>query len=522
MFIDMDISKDFPEPDEENMSRPEPQVMMNPMKAAEMNRMPKFWAEFFGTLVLVLFGCGSIAFPTDPSFITISFSFGLAFVAMWYAIAPTSGCHINPSVSLGMWIGGRMSFIDMLIYWIAQALGAIGGAALVWLIVSGRTGYMMHLKGLGANCWGHKCLDEYDVSSAFLAEVVFTFIFVVVVMGSTMKVPKQKKMVPQETHEVAGLAIGMTLTAIHLCGLPVTGVSLNPARSFGPAVIVGGPRLAQLWLFIVAPFLGATIAGLVFRYACPMAEWNEQCFHVKKCAAEFFGTFTLVFIGVGTAVFTTLPDRLNIAIAFGFGLIAAAYGIGVISGGHINPAVTMGVYVADRLEGGVKVLLIYWFGQFLGGLIAASTVFGIVCGRPDYSVEKWGLGANGWGSNEYGVYDGASAFFGELIFTFLFVFSILGSTSQIPHVKTYLAGISIGLTLLVIHIISIPITGTSVNPARSLGPALIVGGVNLAEYWLFFVAPILGGGLAGFIYRLRVCRFVVDHSAIGKNPERAS
>lgn len=480
--------------------------MENPQtEKKEMNRIPKFMAEFTGTFVLVLFGCGSIAFPTGPSFITISFAFGLALVSMIYAVGPTSGCHVNPAVSLAMWITGNMLFVDMILYWVAQFVGAVAGAAVVFGIVSGRPGYELHTKGLGSNCWGTKCLDEFDGTSAFFAEVIFTFIFIVVILGSTMKVPKEpgsSEMVPQTTDAVAGLAIGLTLVAIHLCGIPITGVSVNPARSFGPAVIVGGDRLNQLWLFFIAPFLGAALAGLVFRFNCPLGKgWSHTCPLLKKFFAEFFGTYTLVLLGAGTAVFTTDPIRLNIAVAFGLALIAAAYGIGGISGGHINPAVTLGVFVAKKLPGGVKDLGVYWTAQFLGGIMAAATLFGIVSGRPGYTMEEFGLGTNGFGPGQYGEYVGASAFFAEMIFTFLFLVSILGSTAEHDGVQTYLAGVSIGLTLVVIHIISIPITGTSVNPARSLGPALFVGGTPLAQMWLFFLAPLLGGALAGLVMR---------------------
>lgn len=480
--------------------------MENPQEQKmEMNRVPKFMAEFIGTFVLVLFGCGSVAFPTDPNFITISFAFGLALVAMIYAVGPTSGCHVNPAVSLAMWITGRMMFVDMLLYWVAQFIGAIAGAAVVLGIVSGRPGYKLHEKGLGANCWGPKCLDQYSQTSAFFAELIFTFIFIVVILGSTMPVPKgpsDPEMVPQTTSSVAGLAIGLTLVAIHLCGLPITGVSVNPARSFGPAVLRGSPRLDQLWLFFIAPFMGATFAGLVFRFNCPLSKgWSHTCPLLKKFFAEFFGTYTLVLLGAGTAVFTTDPIRINISIAFGLALIAAAYGIGAISGGHINPAVTLGVFVANKLPGGLKELGVYWLAQFLGGIMATTTLYGIVSGRPGYEIEVNGLGANGFGEGEYGLYDGTSAFFAELIFTFLFLVSILGSTAEHDGVQTYLAGISIGLTLVVIHIISIPITGTSVNPARSLGPALFVGGKNLGQMWLFFLAPTIGGALAGLVMR---------------------
>jgi aquaporin Z len=187
----------------------------------------------------------------------IAIAFGLAIVAMAYGIGSVSGCHINPAVSLGALIAGRMTPRDFGIYVIAQCLGAIAGAAFLVAVVSGKMGgYDVAVDGLGQNGWGEGYGGGYGMAAAFLFEVVATFIFLVVILGSTHA---------SSPAGFAGLAIGLTLAAIHIIGIPVTGVSVNPARSLGPALFVGGQALAQLWLFIVAPLIGAALAGGLYR-----------------------------------------------------------------------------------------------------------------------------------------------------------------------------------------------------------------------------------------------------------------
>ncbi len=214
-------------------------------------------AEFIGTFTLVLFGCGAavIAGADGMSGIGltgISLAFGLALIGMAYGIGPVSGCHINPAVSLGVMLAGRMSTRDMLQYWAAQVVGAIVAAAVLLMIASGSATYS---GGLGANGWGAGYLGEYNVIAAFTFEVVATFLFLVVILGATGKgAPAQ----------FAGLAIGLSLVVIHLVGIKVTGVSVNPARSIGPAIFSGGTALSQLWLFIVAPAIGAALAGILY------------------------------------------------------------------------------------------------------------------------------------------------------------------------------------------------------------------------------------------------------------------
>ncbi len=219
--------------------------------------MKKLVAEVIGTATLVFFGCGSavLAGP-EVGQLGIAFAFGLAIVAMAYGIGPISGCHVNPAVSFGAFISGRMSANEMVTYWAAQFLGALAGAGILYLIASGKAGYEVGAYGLGSNGFGEAYLGGYTMTAALVFEIVATFLFVTVVLGATQaKAPSQ----------FAGLAIGLTLVVIHIVGIQVTGVSVNPARSFGPAVFAQGEALQQLWLFIVAPLAGAGLAGLLFR-----------------------------------------------------------------------------------------------------------------------------------------------------------------------------------------------------------------------------------------------------------------
>ena len=221
---------------------------------------------------------------------------------------------------------------------------------------------------------------------------------------------------------------------------------------------------------------------------------------MRQFIAELIGTFILVFFACGTAVIAgPQVGVLGIALAFGLALIAAAYGIGAVSGAHINPAVSLGAYVAGRLP--AQRLLVYVVAQCLGAIIAASLLAIVARGAlAGYDVAASGLAHNGWGEGYGGAYGQQAAFLFELIATFIFVLVILGATGRQAHPA--IAGLAIGLTLVVIHLLGIRITGTSVNPARSLGPALMVGGKALAQLWLFIVAPLLGGALAGLVVRV--------------------
>ncbi|MBK8159345.1 MAG: aquaporin [Rhodospirillaceae bacterium] len=213
--------------------------------------MNKLIAEFIGTLTLVLFGCGAAVLGGEHvGQLGIALAFGFAIVAMAYGIGPVSGCHVNPAVSLGAFIAGRMEAKDMVSYWVAQVLGAIAGALILMIIAGGADG------GLGHNGWGPGYLGEFGLGQALVFEIVMTALFVIVILGSTGA---------GSSPGFAGLAIGITLAVIHIVGIQVTGVSVNPARSIGPAVFVGGQALAQLWLFIIAPAIGAVIGGLLFR-----------------------------------------------------------------------------------------------------------------------------------------------------------------------------------------------------------------------------------------------------------------
>jgi len=220
---------------------------------------------------------------------------------------------------------------------------------------------------------------------------------------------------------------------------------------------------------------------------------------VKKYVAEFVGTFTLVFLGCGAAVVAGKQvGVLGIAFAFGFALLGMAYGIGPISGCHINPAVSLGVFTAGRMT--PADLVGYIIGQFLGAVVAAGVLTIVVTGQlVGYSLATDGLGQNGWGAGYQGEYGLGAAITFEFVATLLFVIVILGSTQSAA--PTQIAGLAIGITLVAIHIVGIRITGTSVNPARSLGPALMVGGKALQQVWLFLVVPSLAGIVAGALFR---------------------
>lgn len=220
--------------------------------------MKKYLAEFVGTFTLVFFGCGTaVVSGKDVGHLGIAFAFGLALIAMAYGIGPVSGCHINPAVSLGVFTAGRMSSRDLLGYIVGQVLGGIAAAAVLAVIAKGLlAGYSVAGSGLGQNGWGAGYQSEYSLSAAMVFEFVATLLFVIVILGSTEQgAPMQ----------MAGLAIGITLVAIHIFGINITGVSVNPARSLGPALLVGSKALAQVWMFLVVPSFGGIIAGIMHR-----------------------------------------------------------------------------------------------------------------------------------------------------------------------------------------------------------------------------------------------------------------
>ena len=220
--------------------------------------MKKFIAELIGTFTLVLLGCGTaVVAGGKVGVLGIAFAFGFALLGMAYGIGPISGCHINPAVSLGVFTAGRITGKDLLTYIIAQCAGAIVAAIILALIVKGQVaGYDIATSGLGQNGWGADYLGGYSLGAAALFELVATFLFVVVILGSTQEgAPTQN----------AGLAIGITLVAIHIFGIQISGVSVNPARSLGPALIVGGKALMQVWLFLIVPSIAGIIAGSLFR-----------------------------------------------------------------------------------------------------------------------------------------------------------------------------------------------------------------------------------------------------------------
>ncbi|MGF6990454.1 aquaporin Z [Lachnospiraceae bacterium PF1-21] len=223
----------------------------------------KYVAEFIGTAVLVIFGCGSavaantllggdlgVTTPLAFSTLLIAFAFGLSIVAMAYSIGNVSGCHINPAVSVGVFCAGKMSVTDFIGYLVAQFLGGIAGAGILTVFFGSN-------EALGQNGYGEASALGTEMAGAFLVEVVLTFVFVLLILGVTSK---------EKYGSIAGVVIGLTLVLIHILGIPFTGTSVNPARSFGPALLVGGEALKQVWLFIVAPVVGGILAALVYRF----------------------------------------------------------------------------------------------------------------------------------------------------------------------------------------------------------------------------------------------------------------
>lgn len=217
-------------------------------------------AEFVGTFWLVLGGCGSAvlaaAFPdVGIGLLGVAFAFGLTVLTMAFAIGHVSGCHLNPAVSVGLSMGGRFPAARLAPYIIAQVAGAIAGAGVLYLIASGKAGFSL-AGGFASNGYGAHSPGEYSLTAAFVCEVAMTFMFLFIILGATDK---------RAPAGLAPIAIGLGLTLIHLISIPVTNTSVNPARSTGPALFVGGWALAQLWLFWVAPILGAALAGLAYK-----------------------------------------------------------------------------------------------------------------------------------------------------------------------------------------------------------------------------------------------------------------
>jgi aquaporin Z len=218
-------------------------------------------AEFIGTFWLVLGGCGAAVlaakFPqVGIGLLGVALAFGLTVLTMAFAIGHISGCHLNPAVSFGLVVGGRFKAAELLPYWVAQVLGAVAGAGVLYLIASGANGFDLS-GGLASNGYADHSPGGYSLLSCLVSEVVMTFMFLIIILGATdPRVPKG----------FAPIAIGLGLTLIHLISIPVTNTSVNPARSTGPALFVGGWALSQLWLFWVAPLIGAAIAGIVYRW----------------------------------------------------------------------------------------------------------------------------------------------------------------------------------------------------------------------------------------------------------------
>ncbi len=223
----------------------------------EVKPLTRYLAELLGTMILVLIGCGSAVIAGYYiQNVGIAFAFGLAVLAMVYTIGGVSGCHINPAISISMWVAGKLSARDTGFYVLFQFIGAIIGAGILYGIAVGNPSFSLATSGLGENGYGSASPGGYSLIAALIAEIVLTFIFVLVVHGSTHeRVPKG----------FAGLSIGLSLVMIHLVAIPIDGTSVNPARSLGPALFAGTTALSQVWLFIAAPIIGGILAALVWK-----------------------------------------------------------------------------------------------------------------------------------------------------------------------------------------------------------------------------------------------------------------
>jgi len=218
----------------------------------------KYAAELIGTAVLVFMGCGSAVIAGDKvGFLGIATAFGLSVLVMVYAIGPISGCHINPAITIAMLAAGKIKAKDALAYVVSQFLGGILGAFALLKVAERRFGFTLATSGLGQNGYGAHSPMGYSFVGGLTAEIVLTALFLFVIFGATSKNAPQG---------FAGLAIGLSLTLIHIVGIPITGTSVNPARSLGPALMVGGDALAQVWLFLVAPVIGGLIAAVVWKW----------------------------------------------------------------------------------------------------------------------------------------------------------------------------------------------------------------------------------------------------------------
>lgn len=251
--------------------------------SVDIHSVRKYIAELVGTFALVFFGVGSAVFAGKVlvvdvggsvnlgiGYLGIALTFGLILLVMCYAIGPISGCHVNPAVTLGMRLAGRINNIDTVFYVLAQCIGAILAAGTLLTILMGLPGgWNVASMGLGQNGYGSASPSGFDLTSVFMAEVILTFFFLLVILSTT------HENTPGPNKGFAGVAIGLTLAAIHLVSIPIDGTSVNPARSLGPAVFVGGTALSQVWVFWVAPIIGGLIAALVHLYVLKTPEMDK-------------------------------------------------------------------------------------------------------------------------------------------------------------------------------------------------------------------------------------------------------
>ena len=241
-----------------------------------MNVYRRYLAELLGTALLVVGGVGTAVLAPDSGPVAVALAFGFSSMVLAYALGPISGCHINPAVTLGVLIAGKISVRDAVGYVVAQLIGGIAGAGVVYAVASHRQGYSLGSDGLGANGWGSHSTGGYSFAAAAIVEVVLTGLLVLTVLTVTQAA---------NTAAVAGIPIGIALLVCHLVAVPIDGTSVNPARSLGPALLVGSSALSQLWLFIVAPLVGAVLAALVHRYLALTPELPRKPDHNQDSTA---------------------------------------------------------------------------------------------------------------------------------------------------------------------------------------------------------------------------------------------
>uniref|UniRef100_T1IS40 Aquaporin n=1 Tax=Strigamia maritima TaxID=126957 RepID=T1IS40_STRMM len=471
-------------------------------------------AEFIGTFFLVLVGCGScIGWSITADLVQIALAFGVTVATMVQCICHVSGGHINPAVSIGMLVTGRISLLRYFFYILCQCGGAIVGAALLRAF----TPDSLH-KTLGSTLFNRN-ISELE---AFGVEFFITFVLVFTVFAVCD---------PNRT-DVKGsapLAIGLSVATCHLFALPYTGSSMNPARSLGPAVIMN--IWNGHWVYWVGPNLGGIAAAVLYHLVLsapkpvstvelltkeevqtylkeflsitsPHCTMSSKSFldkflnHKeittanlwKSLIAELIGTFFLVLVGCGSCISWNEPDDLlQIALAFGVTVATMVQCICHISGGHINPAVSIGMLVTGKI--GLIRCLLYILGQCIGAVIGSALLRAFTPEALHKSLGATIVNEDVGGAEAFGI---------ELFITFVLVFTVFAVCDENREDVKGSAPLAIGLSVATCHLFAIPYTGSSMNPARSFGPAVVMNIWD--DHWVYWVGPSFGGALAAILY----------------------